>query len=117
LLDARLLPAWYTDAKLGVFVHWGLYSIPAFAEAGQTDGDYPGFMAELTAGKDTKGRIPYAEWYLNALRVPGRRPGGTTAPPTAETFPTSTSGPGSTRPPSRPWGLSTRATPPRNGPS
>jgi alpha-L-fucosidase len=28
-------------------------------------------MRDLTAGKDTKGRIPYAEWYLNALRVPG----------------------------------------------
>jgi alpha-L-fucosidase len=70
-LDARPLPPWYTDAKLGIFVHWGLYSIPAFAEAAQTGGDYPGFMAELTAGKDTRGRIPYAEWYLNALRVPG----------------------------------------------
>ena len=28
-------------------------------------------MRDLAAGKDTKGRVPYAEWYLNALRVPG----------------------------------------------
>lgn len=70
-LQARPAPRWYGDAKLGVFIHWGLYSIPAFAE--RADGDFTTFMAELTAGKDTKGRTPYAEWYLNALRVPGSR--------------------------------------------
>jgi alpha-L-fucosidase len=26
-LDARPVPDWYTDAKLGIFVHWGLYSV------------------------------------------------------------------------------------------
>ena len=68
-LDARPVPPWYTDAKLGIFIHWGLYSIPAFAE--RTSRDYTAFMGDLIAGKDTKGRIPYAEWYLNALRVRG----------------------------------------------
>jgi alpha-L-fucosidase len=24
-------PAWYQDAKFGVFLHWGVYSVPAFA--------------------------------------------------------------------------------------
>jgi alpha-L-fucosidase len=24
-------PAWYQDAKFGIFIHWGLYSVPAFA--------------------------------------------------------------------------------------
>ena len=24
-------PEWYEDAKLGFWVHWGVYSIPAFA--------------------------------------------------------------------------------------
>src|SRR5215217_5480821 len=32
---------------------------------------YTASMRDLTAGKDTRGRIPYAEFYLNALRVPG----------------------------------------------
>jgi alpha-L-fucosidase len=68
-LDARPVPGWYTDAKLGIFVHWGLHSIPAFAEADA--GDFATYMRDLAAGKDTKGRVPYAEWYLNALRVPG----------------------------------------------
>ena len=25
------VPDWYRDAKLGFFVHWGLYSVPAWA--------------------------------------------------------------------------------------
>ena len=29
-LDARPLPAWYDEAKIGVFAHWGVYSVPSF---------------------------------------------------------------------------------------
>lgn len=29
-LDSRPLPTWYDEAKLGVFVHWGVFSVPAF---------------------------------------------------------------------------------------
>ena len=29
-LDARPLPSWYDQAKFGVFVHWGVYSVPGF---------------------------------------------------------------------------------------
>lgn len=25
------VPEWYKDAKFGIFIHWGLYSVPAFA--------------------------------------------------------------------------------------
>lgn len=25
------VPAWYKEAKFGIFIHWGLYSVPAFA--------------------------------------------------------------------------------------
>ena len=25
------VPEWYMDAKFGIFIHWGLYSVPAFA--------------------------------------------------------------------------------------
>ncbi|WP_280305332.1 alpha-L-fucosidase [Nocardia neocaledoniensis] len=68
-LGARPVPAWYRKAKLGIFVHWGLYSVPAYAE--RTEADYTAFMRDLTAGKTTADRIPYAEWYQNSLRVPG----------------------------------------------
>ncbi|XP_020498852.2 tissue alpha-L-fucosidase-like [Labrus bergylta] len=29
-LDARPLPAWYDEAKVGIFVHWGVFSVPGF---------------------------------------------------------------------------------------
>ncbi len=29
-LSTHKTPKWYMDAKLGIFIHWGLYSIPAF---------------------------------------------------------------------------------------
>jgi alpha-L-fucosidase len=29
-LKAYKVPAWYEDAKFGIFIHWGLYSVPAF---------------------------------------------------------------------------------------
>jgi alpha-L-fucosidase len=25
------VPQWFQDAKLGIFIHWGIYSVPAFA--------------------------------------------------------------------------------------
>jgi alpha-L-fucosidase len=27
----RALPPWFDDAKFGIFIHWGLYSIPGWA--------------------------------------------------------------------------------------
>ncbi|MBB6251158.1 alpha-L-fucosidase [Nitrospirillum iridis] len=29
-LKAYQVPQWYADAKFGIFIHWGLYSVPAF---------------------------------------------------------------------------------------
>lgn len=29
-LSAYRVPEWYKDAKLGIFIHWGIYSVPAF---------------------------------------------------------------------------------------
>jgi alpha-L-fucosidase len=43
-LDRRPIPEWFLDAKFGIFIHWGLYSVPAYAQTGQ-----------------------YAEWYANRL--------------------------------------------------
>ena len=43
-LDARPTPQWFKDAKFGIFIHWGLYSVPAWGPKGS-----------------------YAEWYLNGL--------------------------------------------------
>jgi alpha-L-fucosidase len=29
-LENYRVPAWYLDAKFGIFIHWGVYSVPAF---------------------------------------------------------------------------------------
>lgn len=42
------LPAWFDDAKFGIFIHWGVYSVPAYAPV-------------------LPGKLAYAEWYWNAL--------------------------------------------------
>lgn len=55
------LPAWFDDAKLGIFIHWGLYSVPAWApptgELGKVDWSKWFYQN------------PYAEWYLNSIRL------------------------------------------------
>ena len=34
-LNSREIPEWYDNAKLGIFIHWGIYSVPAYAPKGQ----------------------------------------------------------------------------------
>ncbi|XP_001661015.2 putative alpha-L-fucosidase [Aedes aegypti] len=29
-LDSRPLPQWYDDAKVGIFLHWGVYAVPSY---------------------------------------------------------------------------------------
>lgn len=29
-LDSRPLPEWYDKAKVGIFLHWGVFSVPSF---------------------------------------------------------------------------------------
>lgn len=31
-LDTRPIPAWYDEAKFGIFIHWGVYAVPANGE-------------------------------------------------------------------------------------
>ena len=32
-LDKRPLPSWYDEVKIGIFMHWGVYSVPSFNSA------------------------------------------------------------------------------------
>lgn len=45
-LNTRKVPEWFSKAKFGIFIHWGLYSIPAYAPRGS-----------------------YAEWYGNSCNA------------------------------------------------
>jgi len=47
-IDSRPVPAWFENAKFGIFIHWGLFSVPAF---GPTARDGVGVYDR------------YAEWY------------------------------------------------------
>ena len=43
-LDKRPDPKWYDDAKFGIFIHWGVYSVPSWAPKGQYAEWYGYFM-------------------------------------------------------------------------
>ena len=34
-VDAREVPQWWKNAKFGIFIHWGPYSVPAFSKVGE----------------------------------------------------------------------------------
>ena len=60
-LNQHPLPAWYADAKLGIFIHWGLYSVPGWAPLVHPEHDF--------TSQDYINNNPYAEWYLNSMRL------------------------------------------------
>ncbi len=43
----REVPQWFRDAKLGIFVHWGVYSVPAWAVPPGPEGDGATQLLEL----------------------------------------------------------------------
>lgn len=60
-IRTHTVPGWYNDAKLGIFIHWGLYSVPAWAPpSGELHKVDPSRWFYENA---------YAEWYLNSLRL------------------------------------------------
>ncbi len=60
------LPRWFNDAKLGIFIHWGLYSIPAYAPKRN-------IIDNLTEGgwEYHFQNNPYSEWYMNSMKLEG----------------------------------------------
>jgi len=63
-LKTHVVPEWYNDAKLGIFIHWGLYSVPAWAPFSGKD------ITEMVAeeGFEIIKKSPYAEWYMNSMQ-------------------------------------------------
>jgi alpha-L-fucosidase len=62
-LDKHPLPQWYADAKLKIFIHWGLFSVPGWAQLIHPEHDF--------TSPDYITHNPYAEWYLNSMRLEG----------------------------------------------
>ena len=71
------VPDWFHNAKLGIFIHWGLYSVPAWAYVGMDLGellggeDFSNVDPNSEAWKQWFAHNAYAEWYLNTLRIDG----------------------------------------------
>ncbi|HEY3247834.1 MAG TPA: alpha-L-fucosidase [bacterium] len=61
---AHLLPSWYDDAKFGIFIHWSLFSVPAWAPTTHT-------ILDVGAGTTPMWNMPYVEFYSNWMNVPG----------------------------------------------
>ncbi|XP_014550288.1 glycoside hydrolase family 29 protein [Bipolaris victoriae FI3] len=49
-LNKHWTPDWYNNAKFGIFIHWGVYSVPAFGNVGDKE--------------------DYAEWYWMRMTQP-----------------------------------------------
>jgi alpha-L-fucosidase len=64
-LRTHQAPDWYRDAKLGIFIHWSVPSVPGFAPR---DHEINDLLREHY--DDLMPRTPYAEWYENSLRFP-----------------------------------------------
>ncbi|MFT5483275.1 MAG: alpha-L-fucosidase [Halieaceae bacterium] len=60
---SRIQPQWFEDAKLGIFIHWGLPSVPAFASGPPLQ---QGELEEILLGDGPRRELPYSEWYLNS---------------------------------------------------
>jgi len=56
-LDSRPLPAWFREAKFGIFIHWGVYSVPAWRALSE------------------KRYASYAEWYYARVMRDGEHGG------------------------------------------
>ncbi len=50
-LDKRPAPGWFEDSKFGIFIHWGVYSVPSWAPFGDSISVYD----------------RYSEWYWSKL--------------------------------------------------
>lgn len=66
-LRAHPVPNWFHDSKLGLLIVWGLFSVPAWAPT-------TGNLGEVAAEQGWEGLFannPYAEWYLNTIKIDG----------------------------------------------
>jgi alpha-L-fucosidase len=66
ILSNRHTPKWFEEAKFGVFLNWGLFSIPGWAPKSAP-------LPELLRSNYNEANklSPRAEWYWNGMRING----------------------------------------------
>ena len=76
-LASRPLPDWYADAKFGIMIHWGPFSVPAWAERTLnpevifTDPTDPNYFLSAHGVEAFLQHNPYSEWYRNSMAIEG----------------------------------------------
>lgn len=66
-LSKHEVPDWFSDAKLGIFIHWGVYSVPGWAPL---TGEFNKVVAER-GWEYWFLHNSYAEWYYNSMKLKG----------------------------------------------
>ena len=72
-LESHEVPKWWSDAKLGIFIHYGVYSVPGYAPLNETNPENLQDKNEADAQFIKMKGMPYAEWYYNTMRLDGSR--------------------------------------------
>ncbi|MFC1558256.1 alpha-L-fucosidase [candidate division KSB1 bacterium] len=57
-LDSHPLPGWYDDAKYGMFIDWGIYSVPGWAP-----------RVDPKKAKRIEDEAMYPDWYLREMYI------------------------------------------------
>ncbi|MCQ2303715.1 MAG: alpha-L-fucosidase [Bacteroidales bacterium] len=57
-IEQRGYPQWFADAKLGIFIHWGVYSVPSYAsEEGYAEWYYRGLTSDDAPRQEFQKRV------------------------------------------------------------
>ena len=60
-LDSRPTPSWWSDAKFGIFIHWGVYSVPSYSKVGEYSEWYQFWLKQ--GRKGFSGKEKYADFH------------------------------------------------------
>lgn len=67
-LDQHKAPGWFKDAKFGIFIHWGPYSVPGYAPKVDIRELWEKVKAGQMRQEEASAMNPYAEWYWDNMK-------------------------------------------------
>jgi alpha-L-fucosidase len=73
-LATHPIPSWFQNAKFGIMIHWGIYTIPAWAELTIDPHEWlccGKLLEPPDFGRPFFTHIPYVEWYPNTILIDG----------------------------------------------
>jgi alpha-L-fucosidase len=73
-LATHQIPPWFQNAKFGIMIHWGIYTIPAYAPLVVDPHEWlccGKLLEPPDYGAPFFTNIPYVEWYWNSILIDG----------------------------------------------